>query len=159
MSDSIESIAKIFFEACELGKGWEICKLYCSPNCEFEAQVNSIPNNIKTLEEYSEYNKGLFLTTFKNLTFELKSWICTKNQVVAYAVFKEISEDSNNIIETDGNLLNQEEKKEKIKNIIKLNTNPILYEYVYVIDGKDGKICSMTKIEERKWAMKELGWI
>ena len=157
MSESVDIIAKAFFDSCELGKGWEVCKIYCSPNCEFEAQVATL-EHIKTIEEYCEYLKGMFLTNYKNLTYEMKSWTTFNNQIIAYAVFKEISIDSNETVETDGNLLNNERKEEKSKNKVKLNTNPILYEYVYVIDVKDGKVCNMTKIENRSWAKKELGW-
>jgi hypothetical protein len=35
---SITVVAKQFFEACEAGKGWEVCQAYCTPNASFSAQ-------------------------------------------------------------------------------------------------------------------------
>jgi len=35
---NITSIAKEFFEACEAGKGWQACRVYCTPNASFAAQ-------------------------------------------------------------------------------------------------------------------------
>ena len=31
----ITDIAKQFFEACEAGKGWEVCKAYCKADHPF----------------------------------------------------------------------------------------------------------------------------
>ncbi len=157
MNESVDSIVKPYFEACELGKGWELCKVYCHPEATFEAQLKDV-KHLKTLEAYSEFIKGLFLTTYKNLTYEIKSWLSFQNQVVAYAVFKEMSIETDEVEETDGNLLNNDRKEEKLKNKKKMNNNPVLFEYVYVIDLEDGKVCNMTKIEDKKWAMEELGW-
>ena len=38
MSGMLES-AKLFFDACETGKGWEVCKDYCHTNASFSAQA------------------------------------------------------------------------------------------------------------------------
>ena len=31
--------AKRFFEACETGKGWTACKVYCKPDATFSSQT------------------------------------------------------------------------------------------------------------------------
>jgi hypothetical protein len=36
---AITAVAKQFFEACEAGKGWEVCQEYCTPNASFSAQA------------------------------------------------------------------------------------------------------------------------
>ena len=52
MSDIVEQ-AKLFFEACETGMGWDGCKAYCHPGATFSAQVGVL-SDIDTLEGYSE---------------------------------------------------------------------------------------------------------
>jgi hypothetical protein len=48
MSAMLES-AKMFFDACETGKGWEGCKDYCHAKATFSAQAGALAE-IKTLE-------------------------------------------------------------------------------------------------------------
>ncbi len=55
---NITSIAKQFFEACEAGKGWEGCRVYCLPNASFAAQSEPL-TEIRTLQAYTEWMKGL----------------------------------------------------------------------------------------------------
>ena len=47
---NITTIAKQFFEACEAGRGWEICKAYCTPNASFVAQSEPLAD-VRTLEQ------------------------------------------------------------------------------------------------------------
>lgn len=49
--------AKLFFEACETGKGWEACKAYCQPDATFSAQTGALAE-IKTLEAYTDWMKA-----------------------------------------------------------------------------------------------------
>jgi hypothetical protein len=39
---SIAEVAKEFFEACETGKGWEVCGQYCKPGATFSAQAEPL---------------------------------------------------------------------------------------------------------------------
>ena len=39
---NITAVAKQFFEACEAGKGWEICQAYCAPDASFSAQAGTV---------------------------------------------------------------------------------------------------------------------
>lgn len=38
---SITDVALAFFGSCETGKGWEVCKSWCSPNATFSAQAEN----------------------------------------------------------------------------------------------------------------------
>ena len=38
----ITGIARKFFEACEAGKGWDVCKAYCSAVATFSAQAEPL---------------------------------------------------------------------------------------------------------------------
>jgi len=40
MSNILEQ-AKLFFDACETGKGWEACSPYCHPQATFSAQAGA----------------------------------------------------------------------------------------------------------------------
>jgi hypothetical protein len=31
----ISEVARAFFEACETGKGWEVCQQFCTPDATF----------------------------------------------------------------------------------------------------------------------------
>ena len=56
MSD-ITAVAKQFFEACETGKGWEVCRAYCTPNASFAAQAEPLAE-VRTLQQYADWMKG-----------------------------------------------------------------------------------------------------
>ena len=55
---SISKVAKSFFDACETGKGWETCKVHCTPNATFAAQAEPLAG-IETLAQYADWMKGL----------------------------------------------------------------------------------------------------
>jgi hypothetical protein len=69
MSNNL-SQAKLFFEACETGKGWDGCEAYCHPGAKFSAQTGVL-SEIDTLEGYSEWMKNL-LTPIPDGHYELK---------------------------------------------------------------------------------------
>jgi hypothetical protein len=84
---SITAVANDFFAACETGKGWEVCKTYCTPNATFAAQAEPLAE-IKTLAEYADWMKGL-MTIMPDGSYEVKSFATDveRNNVAAYAVF------------------------------------------------------------------------
>jgi hypothetical protein len=55
---SIAEVAKDFFEACQAGKGWEVCRQYCKPGATFSAQAEPLAD-VRSLQEYTEWMKGL----------------------------------------------------------------------------------------------------
>ena len=86
MSEKLEQ-AKLFFDACEIGKGWEGCKTYCHPGASFSAQ-SGVLLDIDTLEGYSEWMKNL-LTPVPDGHYELKFMAEDEERscVAAFAVF------------------------------------------------------------------------
>ena len=55
---SITNVAEAFFDACETGKGWEVCSAYCTRQATFSAQAEPLLN-VQTLAEYTEWMKGI----------------------------------------------------------------------------------------------------
>jgi hypothetical protein len=86
MSDNLGQ-AKLFFDACETGKGWEGCKDYCHPEATFSAQAAAI-SDIDTIQGYAEWMKNL-LTPIPDGHYELKFFSEDEERacVAAFAVF------------------------------------------------------------------------
>jgi len=80
-------VAQAFFDACETGKGWEVCQQFCTPDAGFSAQAEPL-DDIDTLEQYTDWMKGL-LTLLSDAGYELKSFAADKDRgnVMAYGVF------------------------------------------------------------------------
>lgn len=62
--------AERFFEACETGKGWEVCRQYCHAGATFSAQAQALAG-VATLEGYTEWMKGL-LTPIPDGRYEIR---------------------------------------------------------------------------------------
>jgi len=135
---NITAVAKQFFEACEAGKGWDVCQTYCTPDASFSAQAEPLANT-RTLRDYSNWMKGL-LTFMPNGRYELKSFAADEQRrnVAAYGVFYATHTG-------DGGPCPPTGKSTKT-------------DYVYVMDFDGDKIRHMTKIWHSGLAMKELGW-
>ncbi len=134
---SITESAQAFFTACEEGKGWDVCSVYCTPNATFAAQAEPLAD-VKTVQEYTEWMKGL-LTVLTDGTYEVKSFATDseRNNVCAYATFTGTHLAGGPVPPTG--------KTTKT-------------DYVYVMEFQDGKIGHMTKIWNPTMALKELGW-
>lgn len=68
---SIKETAGQFMDACDLGKGWEVCQQYCHPGATFSAQADALAE-IDSLEAYTAWAKGL-LTPIPNGTYDLRA--------------------------------------------------------------------------------------
>src|SRR5215467_14141998 len=79
--------ARGFFDACETGKGWEVCAVWCTPDATFMAQAEPL-SDIRTLKDYTNWMKGI-ITVLPDAKYDLKSFAVdnTRHNVVAYAVF------------------------------------------------------------------------
>ena len=75
MSNILEQ-AKLFFEACETGKGWDGCKAYCHTDATFSAQSGAL-SEIDTLEGYSEWMKNLFTPVPDSLCVKFAAYLIT----------------------------------------------------------------------------------
>ena len=38
---NITVVAKQFFDACETGKGWEVCQAYCTPDASLQGSIRA----------------------------------------------------------------------------------------------------------------------
>ena len=134
----ITAIAKDFFAACETGKGWEVCKAYCTPNATFAAQAEPLAG-VTTLAQYTDWMKGL-MTIMPNGSYEVKSFAtdAERNNVAAYGVFSGTHTGAGGPCPATGKSTRTD--------------------YVYVMQFKGDKISHMTKIWHSGLAMKELGW-
>jgi hypothetical protein len=69
MSANLES-AKKFFDACETGQGWDVCKEYCHGDATFSAQANALAE-VSTLEGYCDWMQAIS-STMPDASYELK---------------------------------------------------------------------------------------
>ncbi len=137
MSSRLETAMK-FFDACETGQGWDICKHYCHPGATFSAQAGALAD-INNLESYTDWMKSL-LTPIPDGRYELKSFSEDKERqtVTAYAVFHGTHTGSGGPVDPTG--------------------NRVAADYVYAIEFNDGLIKHMTKIWNDSISLQQLGW-
>ena len=135
---SITDIAEQFFVACDEGKGWEGCKEYCTPDATFAVQAEPLVD-IQTLEQYTEWMKGLF-TILPDGRYELKSLGTDERRqsVCAYGVFYGTHTGEGGPVPATG--------------------KEVTADYVYVMDFEGDKIRHMTKIWNDGISLQQLGW-
>jgi predicted ester cyclase len=134
----IVQIAKRFFEACEAGKGWEVCKAYCNPDASFSAQAEPLVDT-GTLQAYTDWMQGL-LGFMPDGRYELRSFAIdeARQNVSAYATFFATHTEPGGPCPPTGKSTRTD--------------------YVYVMEFEGDKIRHMTKVWNAGWAMRELGW-
>ncbi len=135
---NITAVAKQFFEACEAGKGWDVCQAYCTSDASFSAQAEPLAD-VRTLRDYADWMKGL-LTFMPDGRYTLKSFATDEERqnVSAYGVFQATHTGEGGPCPPTG----------------KSTTT----DYVYVMEFAGDKIRHMTKIWNAGWAIRELGW-
>ena len=136
---SIKESAEQFFDACDTGKGWDVCKEFCHPDASFSAQAGALAD-VDTLESYTEWMKGL-LTPVPDGRYELRSFAVDeeRNNVSAFAVFQGTQTGEGGPVPPTGNSVESD--------------------YVYVMDFEGGRIRHMTKIWNDAIALQQLGWM
>jgi predicted ester cyclase len=134
----IGQTAREFFEACETGKGWEVCQRYCHPDASFAAQAHAL-DGVKTLQGYTEWMKGLF-HPMPDGRYELRSFAVDpeRNSVSAYGVFRGTHTG-------DGGPVAPTKKA-------------VEADYVYVMRFEGDRIRHMTKIWNDAISLQQLGW-
>ena len=137
MPKMVES-ARLFFDACETGKGWAGCQAFCTPDATFAAQAEPLAD-VRTLEGYTEWMKGL-LGFMPDGRYAVKSFAADEERqnVCAYGVFTATHSGQGGPMPPTG----------------KRTTT----DYVYVMQFTGDRISHMTKIWNAGWAIKELGW-
>ena len=135
---SMTQIAQDFFDACETGKGWNVCKQWCREGATFSAQADALAD-VSTLEGYTEWMKGL-LVPIPDGHYELKSFAIdeARGNVTATAVFHGAhTVDAGNGAPTG---------------------KTVAADYAYVMDFDGDKIKHMTKIWNDGHSLRQLGW-
>lgn len=137
-SAKMTKVARDFFEACETGKGWEGCKVYCHDSATFSSQTDAL-EGIETLEGYTEWMKGL-LTILEDGHYEMKAFATDKeqNSVCAVAVFRGTHTGEGGPVPPTG--------------------KTAVADYVYNMQFDGGRINHMTKIWNDAQTMRQLGW-
>jgi predicted ester cyclase len=135
---SIIPTAKSFFAACESGKGWAVCKAYCTSDATFSAQAEPL-TSVTTLAQYTDWMKGL-MTVLPDGHYEVKCFATDteRNNVAAYGVFSGTHTGPGGPCDPTGKSTRTD--------------------YVYVMQFDGDKISHMTKIWHAGLALKELGW-
>lgn len=135
---SMLDTAKQFFEACESGKGWAVCQAFCNEGATFRCQADALAE-IKTLEAYSEWMKGL-LEPIPDGRYELMAFAADepRNTVVAAAVFHGTNAGPGAANPPTG--------------------KAVATDYVYIIAFDGSKIRHMTKVWNDVTALRALGW-
>jgi predicted ester cyclase len=135
---TITSVAQAFFEACEAGKGWEVCSAYCTPGATFSAQAEPLLD-LKTLQAYTDWMKAI-MGVFPGATYEVKSFAtdAERKNVSAYGVFYATHTGEGGPVPPTGKSMSTD--------------------YVYVMQFEGDKIVHMTKIWNAGLALKAVGW-
>lgn len=137
MSNNFDQ-ARLFFDACETGKGWEGCEVYCHPDATFSAQ-SGVLSEIDTIESYSEWMKNL-LTPVPDGHYELKFMAEDEERccVAAFAVFHGTQTGPGGPGEPTG--------------------RKVAADYVYAMEFDGDRIRHMTKIWNDTISLQQLGW-
>jgi len=137
--NAIGEHAHRFFDACETGKGWEVCREYCHPDATFSAQAGALAD-VDTLEGYTEWMKGL-LGPVPDGKYELRSFAVdeARRNVSAYAVFRGTHTGEGGPVPPTG--------------------KSVAADYVYVMDFEGDRIKHMTKIWNDTVSLQQLGWM
>ena len=132
------SHAKLFFDACESGAGWDGCKSYCHPEATFSSQTGVL-SDIDTLEGYCEWMKNL-LTPIPDGSPDIKSFSedQERNCVTAFAVFNGTQTGPGGPGEPTGNAVSAD--------------------YVYVMEFDNQLVRHMTKVWNDTVSLQQLGW-
>ena len=126
-----------FFDACEQGKGWEVCKQYCLEDAAFECDVLP-PQN---LQAYTEWMKGLVAGPMPDAKYEVMS----KTQGEGHSVYcaKFLATHTG-----EGGPVAASDPPKKTA-----------CDYVYIIwYNGEHKVTRMRKIWDQLTAFKQLGW-
>ena len=122
----IKETAAQFFDACETGKGWEVCSQFCHPDASFSCQADALAE-VETVEGYTEWVKGL-QGPIPDGGYDLKSFAVDEERgnVSAYAVFSGTHTGDGGPVAATGKRADTD--------------------YVYVMQFEDGQVRHMTKI-------------
>jgi predicted ester cyclase len=135
---TISQTAHDFFDACETGKGWDVCKMFCHESATFTCQADTLAD-VNSIADYADWMKGL-LGPIPDGAYELKAFATDEEHgaVVAAAVFRGTHSGEGGPVPPTGNTVSAD--------------------YVYVMDFDGPKIRHMTKIWNDGYTLRSLGW-
>jgi predicted ester cyclase len=135
---TITDTARDFFDACETGKGWAVCKAWCHDGATFSCQSDALADTA-TLEGYTEWMKGL-LTPLPDGRYDLKAFATDPDSdtVIGFAVFHGTHTGEGGPVPPTG--------------------KAAAADYVYAMKFDGGKIRHMTKIWNDAQSLRALGW-
>ncbi|MGR3804181.1 ester cyclase [Marinibacterium profundimaris] len=130
--------AQAFFDACETGKGWDVCKAWCTEDATFVCQADALAET-RTLAEYCEWMKGL-LTPLPDGQYMLTSFAMdeVRGTAVATAEFQGTHTGPGGPVAPTGRV--------------------VVSDYAYVMQFDGDRIVHMTKIWNDVAALRGLGW-
>lgn len=131
-------IANAFFDACETGKGWDVCQKWCSEQATFSCQADAL-SGITSLAAYCDWMKGL-LIPIPDGHYLLTSFAMdeARGTAVATAEFRGTQTGDGGPVPATG--------------------NTVVSDYAYVMTFENDKITHMTKIWNDSLALRALGW-
>jgi len=135
---SIKETALEFFDACETGKGWDVCKQWCKPDASFSSQTDLF-GETETLEAYTEAMAHM-LEPLPDMRYEMIAFGVDEDRgmICAAATFHATHTGEGGPVPPTG--------------------KAVATEYCYVIDFDGDKISHMTKIWNDGFAMRQAGW-
>jgi len=136
---SMKDTAAQFFDACETGKGWEICQKYCHPDATFAAQADTF-DGVETVAAYTDVMMGMLAGPLPDGGYTMKSFAVDEERgnVMGFAVFHGTQTGEGGPVPPTGKRVESD--------------------YVYCMEFEDGKIRHMTKVWNDGYAMRQLGW-
>jgi predicted ester cyclase len=131
-------VARDFFDACETGKGWQVCAQFCTSDATFSAQAEPL-SDVHTLQQYTDWMKSLFMP-LPDGRYEVKSFAADAehNNVIAYGIFSGTHTGEGGPCPPTGKSAQAD--------------------YVYVMDFDGDRIRHMTKIWNAGITLRQLGW-
>ena len=131
--------AKVFFEACETGKGWDGCKTFCRDGATFSCQADALADTT-TLAAYADWMKGL-LTPVPDGQYKLTAFAAdeVRGTVVAAAEFYGTHTGEGGPVAPTG--------------------KSVVSDYAYIMQFDGDKISHMTKVWNDGFSFRQLGWV
>jgi predicted ester cyclase len=135
---NITDSAREFFDACETGKGWAVCKAWCHDGATFSCQADALAE-VTTLEGYTGWMAGL-LTPLPDGRYELKAFATDpdSHSVIGFGVFHGTHTGEGGPVAPTG--------------------KSVAADYAYVMTFDGDKIRHMTKLWNDVQTLKALGW-
>jgi predicted ester cyclase len=135
---AIKQTALEFFDACETGKGWAVCKQWCREGATFAAQTDMLAE-VATLEGYTDWMKDLYVP-MPDARYELTFFgVDEERQTVAgAAVFHATHTGEGGPVPPTG--------------------KAVAADYCYVMKFDGDKIARMTKIWNDSHSVRQIGW-